>query len=49
MACPMTNEEADKNGLTEKQVEAFCSKGCSVDCEKFLDEYIKRIQKKRDR
>lgn len=43
MSCPM-NEDVP---LTEQQVKAFCDKGCSVDCEQFLKEYIERIEKRR--
>jgi hypothetical protein len=45
MKCPMK-----KNiNLTEKQIQNFCNKGCSVDCERFLDEYMKKIKITKDR
>ena len=43
MSCPMTAESAKY--LTHKEVDAFCREGCSVDCEKFFIEYLKRIKK----
>lgn len=45
MACPMSNRSID---LTEKEIEKFCSLGCSVDCPKFFEEYLKEIRKKRE-
>lgn len=47
MACPMTEKAVKENGLTKKQVVTFCNKGCSVDCEKFFNEYIEKLRKKK--
>lgn len=41
MGCPMTEDVP----LTNAEIERFCNKGCSVDCEKFLDEYLKKIKR----
>jgi len=39
----MTKINVAKHGLTDKQVKAFCDKGCSVECDK---EFKKRRGKK---
>ena len=43
--CPILSSEADKYKLSDKQIEQFCNKGCSVECGKFLEEYVARIKK----
>lgn len=41
-ACPMTTDNVAKYGLTDKQVKAFCSAGCSVACQDLFSKYVKR-------
>ena len=41
--CPIIGKDVP---LTEKEVEKFCSYGCSVDCDIFLAEYIEKRDKK---
>lgn len=41
MDCPMSINVP----LTEGQIKYFCSQGCSSECDKFLEEYIKRVKK----
>jgi len=40
--CPMSKYPE----LTEKQVERFCNDGCSVECDKFLEEYVTNLKKR---
>lgn len=40
--CPMTKEVQ----LTDKQVENFCKRGCSVDCKNQLDAYLKKAKRR---
>ncbi len=44
--CPMTKEILGKHPLTEKQQNAFCAKGCSVECGKFFMEYTNKLEKR---
>lgn len=48
--CPMTQATVEKHGLTDREIEKFCDEGCSVECWKFLNEYLqKRYLKKKNR
>lgn len=38
MSCPMTKDVP----LTDEEIAKFCNLGCSVDCDKFLAEYIEK-------
>lgn len=42
MGCPINKYP----NLTDKQIENFCKAGCSVECEKLLDEYVKNLKKR---
>ena len=47
-SCPILFEnKQEEYGLTDKQVEKFCQEGCSVDCDIFLKEYARRLDKKK--
>lgn len=47
MSCPATIKNQRKYQLTDKQVENFCEKGCSVDCEKLFKEYGEKNLRRR--
>lgn len=49
MSCPMSNANVKKYELTDEQVEHFCNLGCSVDCEKLLQECGKRNLRRKKR
>ncbi|MHC1718510.1 MAG: hypothetical protein AB9883_07635 [Acidaminococcaceae bacterium] len=43
MSCPMTKDVP----LTDDEIAKFCNLGCSVDCDKFLAEYIEKRDAKK--
>lgn len=43
MSCPMTKDVP----LTDEEIAKFCNLGCSVDCDKFLAEYIEKRDAKK--
>lgn len=48
MTCPMTNKAVVEHGLTDKQVEDFCKKGCSVECPELLKDYVAKRKPKEE-
>jgi hypothetical protein len=40
--CPMTNKNIEKYNLTRNQIQQFCDKGCSVDCNTILKKQFRK-------
>lgn len=43
--CPMFDRKNTEK-LTELQIARFCALGCSVDCDKLLQQYLKKLPKR---
>ena len=43
----MFEDKQKQYNLTDDEVKKFCQLGCSVDCDIFLKEYARRLDKKK--